>query len=101
MCHWWCTSPKPAEQSLNAGQKIGTSFFQAACTIECSPDCNASCVFCAADRAFSTMSLPQAEGLLDDLSRGPIRNVVLGGGDPYFAGKRPPTKSPTDTAGFR
>ncbi|MBK7971858.1 MAG: radical SAM protein [Deltaproteobacteria bacterium] len=48
------------------------------------PDCNASCVFCAADRAFSTMSLPQAEGLLDDLSRGPIRNVVLGGGEPFL-----------------
>ena len=22
---WWATSPKPAEQSLNAGTKIGTS----------------------------------------------------------------------------
>ena len=46
------------------------------------PDCNASCVFCAAERGFSTMSFAQAEGLLDQLAGGPIRNVVLGGGEP-------------------
>ncbi len=48
------------------------------------PDCNAACAFCAAERGFSTMSLAQAEGLLDELARGPIRNVVLGGGEPFL-----------------
>lgn len=48
------------------------------------PDCNAACVFCAAERGFSTMSFAQAEGLLDQLARGPIRNVVLGGGEPFL-----------------
>lgn len=48
------------------------------------PDCNASCVFCAAERGFSTMSFAQAEGLLERLAGGTIRNVVLGGGEPFL-----------------
>jgi MoaA/NifB/PqqE/SkfB family radical SAM enzyme len=48
------------------------------------PDCNAACVFCAAERDFSTMSFAQAESLLDQLGRGAIRNVVLGGGEPFL-----------------
>ncbi|MFN7953756.1 MAG: radical SAM protein [bacterium] len=48
------------------------------------PDCNASCAFCAAERGFSTMSFAQAERLLDELARGTIRNVVLGGGEPFL-----------------
>ncbi len=46
------------------------------------PDCNAACAFCAAERDFSTMTFAQAAGLLDELVRGTIRNVVLGGGEP-------------------
>lgn len=48
------------------------------------PDCNAACAFCAAERDFSTMSFAQAVGLVDDLARCPIRNVVLGGGEPFL-----------------
>lgn len=75
--------PRTRGASSIAGGSVDASVKQIA-SLFLLPDCNAACAFCAAERGFSTMSFAQAEGLLDELARGPIRNVVLGGGEPFL-----------------
>lgn len=48
------------------------------------PQCDMSCRFCASERDFSVMSWDQASSLLAELASYSIRNVVLGGGEPFL-----------------
>lgn len=48
------------------------------------PQCDMSCRFCASERDFSVMSYGQASDLLRELAARSIRNVVLGGGEPFL-----------------
>lgn len=48
------------------------------------PECNMACRFCASDLDFSVMSRDQAESLLLYLRKQGLRNVVLGGGEPFL-----------------
>jgi len=48
------------------------------------PHCDMSCVFCASETDFSVMTFEQAAGLLRGFAAGPIRSVVLGGGEPFL-----------------
>jgi len=48
------------------------------------PQCDMSCRFCASERDFSVMTYEQASALLHDLAALSIRNVVLGGGEPFL-----------------
>jgi MoaA/NifB/PqqE/SkfB family radical SAM enzyme len=48
------------------------------------PDCNMACRFCASELDFSVMTWEQAEQLLLLLRKRGLRNVVLGGGEPFL-----------------
>lgn len=48
------------------------------------PDCNMACRFCGSELDFSVMSWAQAEDLLLLLRARGVRNVVLGGGEPFL-----------------
>jgi MoaA/NifB/PqqE/SkfB family radical SAM enzyme len=49
-----------------------------------SPRCDMSCRFCASEQDFSEMSFQQATALLGALRERSVRNVVLGGGEPFM-----------------
>jgi len=48
------------------------------------PRCDMACSFCAAERGFSTMTFDQARNLVDALVARGVRNLVLGGGEPFL-----------------
>jgi MoaA/NifB/PqqE/SkfB family radical SAM enzyme len=48
------------------------------------PQCDMTCRFCASEEDFSVMSFDQAANLLRALRERSIRNVVLGGGEPFL-----------------
>lgn len=48
------------------------------------PDCNMACRFCASELDFSVMSWNQAEQLLMALQTCGLKNIVLGGGEPFL-----------------
>jgi MoaA/NifB/PqqE/SkfB family radical SAM enzyme len=48
------------------------------------PQCDMSCRFCASEQDFSVMTFEQAVVLLQELRARSIRNVVLGGGEPFL-----------------
>ncbi len=43
-----------------------------------------SCPFCASETGFSAMTFEQAQTLLEELAARGLRNVVLGGGEPFL-----------------
>lgn len=48
------------------------------------PDCNMACTFCGSETDFAVMSKVQAESALVELAAQGLRNVVLGGGEPFL-----------------
>jgi len=48
------------------------------------PDCTMACRFCGSDADFGVMTMAQAETLLTQLAARGIRNLVLGGGEPFL-----------------
>lgn len=48
------------------------------------PICNMTCRFCAAEAEFDSMSMKQAGDLVSELKCKGVRNIVLGGGEPYL-----------------
>ena len=61
---------------VGQGKRVATLFLL--------PHCDMSCTFCASESGFSVMSFEEAAGLLRGLARGPVRSVVLGGGEPFL-----------------
>jgi MoaA/NifB/PqqE/SkfB family radical SAM enzyme len=71
-----CTMMANSLQRLDPRKTIASLFLL--------PGCDMSCRFCASESDFSVMTPDQAAALLQALRERSIRNVVLGGGEPFL-----------------
>lgn len=69
------THPHKASEPGAAANRIAVIFLQ--------PQCNMTCLFCATEDGFQSLTLEQGMAMIQALKANGVKNVILGGGEPF------------------